>query len=168
MKKILSITLLFLSILGSSYAFALSPVTSIINQTDIPITITKYDAHYQEQNRYGSRGIVHDIAYKNNGKKKIEAVSFGLVSFDIWNEFLDATNGISMEANDPGDVEKGSWIAQAYGDFSFHSGFAYVKKIRYEDGTIWKANLEEIKRELAKVQADFDIKNLEPKRDNNK
>ncbi len=156
----------FFLILISSKAFAISSVATIIKQTDVPITITKYNANYQEQSKYSISGILHKVSYKNNGKQRIEAVEFGLVSFDIWNEFLNTTGGISMEANDPGDIESGSWLAHAYGDFAFLSGFAYVKKIRYADGTIWKVNLEEIRKELAKIQTDFDIRSLEPKRDN--
>ena len=157
--------ILIFSIIINSQAFALSPTAKIISQTSAPVTITKYDAEYRERTNYSLGGIHHKVSYKNTGKQTIEAIQFGLVSFNIWNEFIGSLAGISMKSNDPGDTENGAWIDNAYGDFAFHSGFAYVKKIRYADGTIWKADLEEIRKELAKIQADFDVKSLEPKRD---
>lgn len=149
----------------TSSAFALDRKAIIISQKNIPIKITDYDADYNEGNKYETPGIYHKIKYKNTGTKRIEAIQFGLVSFDAWNEYLDKTLGFSSQANDPGDSEEATWITQAYSGFSFMTGFAYVSKIRYSDGVIWKADLDEIRSELIKIQKDFDMKELESKPD---
>jgi hypothetical protein len=96
------------------------------------------------------------------------AIRFGLVSFDIFNRFLDFTGGIDMEDLSSGKEKTGSWVSLAYADFSHHTGVAYVDKVRFADGTIWTADQHVITAELRKVEADFDAKRLQekPRREN--
>lgn len=163
MKKVLCLSLALIYVMACSTAFAIEYKSIIIQQKDIPIIISEYEAEYEEANRYESAGIYHKVKYKNTGKKKIEAIQFGLVSFNVWNEYLDKTMGVSLKANDPGDSEDGTWITRSYGDFGFLTGLAYVSKIRYSDGTIWKADLGEVGAELIKIEKNFDVKELETK-----
>lgn len=148
-----------------SVAFAIDYKSIIISQKNIPISITGYAAEYQEGNKYELAGIHHKVKYKNTGTKKIEAIQFGLVSFDVWNEYLNKTLGLSLAANDPGDSENGTWVTRTYEDYAFLTGLAYVNKIKYSDGTIWKADLNEVKSELLKIQKNFDVNELEAKPD---
>ena len=129
----------------------------------MPLNITSYAAVYQEGGRYSTEGIRHTVEYKNNSGKTIVAVQIGLVSFDVWNEFLDRTGGVSLENLDPGESRKGTWVARAYADFSFLTGVAYVSKIRFIDGTIMEADLDAIAQELRKIEEDFDILKLKKK-----
>ncbi len=63
----------------------------------------------------------------------------------------------------PSSKEKGGWVARAYADFSFHTGVAYVSKVRFEDGEIWTADLDAIAQEMRKIEKDFDVKQLRKK-----
>lgn len=162
MKKFfVIITILFVSI--SINGKKIKPVSKIIVQRDCPIEITSYDAKYKSGGKYTREGIHHSLRWKNSSEKVIVAVQFGLVSFNVWNNFLDRMNGVNIENLPPGKEDMGTWIARAYADFSFLTGFSYVSKVRLEDGTIWNCNLEEIKAELQKVEEEFDIKNLQGK-----
>ena len=159
-----SVLLMFLSLIVCANSWAISPVAKIIKQSNIPIVIKSYNVD-REDNRLNGFSIKHEISYKNTGKQRIEAIEFSFVSFDVWNEFLNKLDGVSMSANDVGDSEKGTWIVRPYGAFSFQTGFVYVNRIRYEDGIIWIANRQEIRDELKTIQVNFDIKNLESKPD---
>ena len=74
---------------------------------------------------------------------------------------MDRTGGISIEVILPGASDKGTWVARAYADFSFLTGFTYVSKVRFSDGTIWSADLDVIAEEMRKIERDFDVQKLE-------
>jgi len=151
--------------LASGLAYAIEPEAKVVSQPDAPVTITHYSAAYQASSRYGNEGIHHNVEYTNSGTKPIVAVQIGLVSFDIWNEFLDRTGGISIEDMMPGSTKEGTWVALSYGDFSFLTGVAYVSKARFLDGTIWDADLSAIAEELRKIEEDFDARRLDGKKE---
>ena len=150
-------------ILAGGLAFAIIPEAKIIPQTNAPLTVTSYSAEYQEGGRYTTEGIRHSVGYTNTSGKPVVAVQIGLVSFDVWNEFLDRTGGVSIEDIAPGGSKTGTWVARAYADFSFLTGVAYVSKVRFADGTIWAADLEAVADELRKIQKDFDVTKLKGK-----
>lgn len=161
MKIKIAVSVVFLML--TIQIFSIAPVAKIIAQTNAPLIITSYSANYQEGSRSTSEGIRHVVEYKNASEKKVVAVQIGLVSFDVWNEFLGRTGGISLSVIDPGKSEKGAWLTNAFSDFSFLTGFAYVSKVRFDDGTIWVADLNEIAEEMRKIERDFDIQILKAK-----
>jgi hypothetical protein len=85
------------------------------------------------------------------------AVEICLVSFDLFNEFLDRTAGLTIRDLNPGAAEKRTWVSHAAGDFAFQTGIAYVNRVRFSDGTFWKADLRAVGVELKKFQKDFDV-----------
>ena len=155
------ITLLLALLLIVVQSKATDPEAKIIAQQNAPVEITSYSAVFRTGTKYSSEGIVHSITYKNTSERTVAAMQFGLVSFDIWNEFLDRTGGITIEDVAPGGTDKGSWRATAYADFTFLTGFAYVSKVRFSDGEIWIADLEAIAEEMRKIEQDFDVQKLE-------
>jgi len=158
------IAVMFIFLMLATQAWAVEPVAKIIAQKAAPLIITSYSAVYLEGGRYNaSEGIRHAVEYKNTTDRTIIAVQIGLVSFDVWNEFINRTNGVSIKDILPGASEKGIWVARAYADFSFLTGFAYVSKVRFSDGTIWSADLDAIAEEMRKIERDFDIQKLKGK-----
>lgn len=154
----------FLIVIVTGSAQAQNTPNKIVTQADAPVRILKYDARYQESSgTFSVRGINHAAEYENTTTRKIVAVQLGLVSFDVWNKFLDQTMGIDMSGLQPGKKKVGAWAATAYGDFSFWSGFVYVSKVRFDDGEIWAADLGTIVQELRQLEDDFDINRLKPK-----
>ena len=55
------------------------------------------------------------------------------------------------------------WMAPRINDFAFHTGVAYVAKVRFASGEIWTADVESVVTELKKIEADFDAANLKKK-----
>jgi hypothetical protein len=149
---------------------ALAPTSRaiIIPQPNAPIEILTYDAHYQERSSYEREGISHRISYRNRGTQKVQAIRFGLVSFDVFNDFLDRTGGITTEDVAPGATTKSSWVASAYADFSFLTGVVYVSVVRLEDGTVLNADQSAVLAEMRKIEKDFNAKNLEEKKGGDK
>lgn len=152
-------------LLAATTAAALEPVAKIIAQPTSPVTVTFYSARYQEGGRYTTEGIRHNVEYKNTSNSAVVAVRIGLVSFDVWNEFLDRTGGVSIEDISPSGTDTGAWVARAYADFSFLTGFAYISKVRFADGRIWEADLDAIANEMRKIERNFDVEKLKGKED---
>lgn len=87
--------------------------TIVVSQTAPPLQITSYKAEFQRRSQYRSEGIRHEIEYRNTSGREIMASQLGLVSFSIFNEFLDRTGGIDMDAIAVGGSSKGTWVATA-------------------------------------------------------
>ena len=141
-------------------AFGQEPVAIAVEQPNAPLKITSYSAAYQKGSRYATEGIRHEAEYQNVTDREIVACQIGLVAFSIFNEFLDRTGGIDMDDIAPNKSKKGAWVARAYSDFSFHTGVAYVSKVRFADGEIWEADLDEVTSALREIESDFDVTRL--------
>lgn len=160
MRNSAQVVLLAAALFGTAQVMAIEPETKVMAQPGAPLQITAYNAAYEEGGRYSTEGIHHTVSYKSIADRPIVAAQIGLVSFDIWNEFLDRTNGVTIEDLAPGATKQGTWVARAYSDFAFHTGVAYVAKVRFADGSIWSADLQAVAQELRKIQADFDVAKL--------
>jgi hypothetical protein len=154
------VSLLVLVAAVPSGAQALKPSTRIVAQPSAPIAITSYNAEYRERSQYTSPGIHHSTRFASKAGKEIVALQIGLVSFNVWNEFIDRTLGVTIENLAPGKEGRGTWVANAYGEFAFLTGVAYVNRVRFADGEIWTANLDDIVEELRKIEKNFDVANL--------
>ena len=149
-----------LALIVSDASAQLKPNAKIVAQPDAPITINTYSARYEQRSQYTQEGIQHELQYASKSDKTIVAIQFGLIAFDIWNEFLDRTAGITMDQMVAGKPRTGRWVATAYSAFSFHTGVAYVNRVRFDDGTIWTADQAAILAELRKIESGFDERRL--------
>ena len=129
----------------------------ILTQSDAPIAITEYGARYQERSRYQSEGIRHELSYRNVGDRKIVAAQFGLLAFNIFNEFQDRLGGFTIEDVDVGGTDAGVWVASALAEAAFYTGVAYVDKVRFEDGEVWSADYDEVLLQLQEIEQDLNI-----------
>jgi hypothetical protein len=166
MRTYLLVPICMLLLCASAFPQRTKPETKIIAQTTAPIKIATYSATYiDSSSRYIERGIHHELEYENLSNRNLIAVEFGLVAFDIWNEFLDRTGGVTMTPVSAGGKSKGRWVASRYADFSFHTGVAYVSKVRFDDGEIWSADTNAVLLKMRKIEKDFDATKLKKKPD---
>jgi hypothetical protein len=159
-SKIVSI-LFFATVVKAPEGVAAQSTEAIIVPQEAPLSIASYTAEFQRGSQYRTEGIRHDLEYRNNTDREIVASQIGLVSFSVFNEFLDRTNGVDLSDIRPGDSEKGSWVARAYSDFTFLTGVAYVSKVRFADGEIWEADLGAVEEALRQIEEDFDMAKLD-------
>lgn len=166
MKTLLTIAGLMLICGGVALGQRVGPETRIIPQAVAPVRVNSVTAVYVDSSsRYLERGIHYELEYENVSNRNIVAIEFGLIAFDIWNEYLDRTGGITMTPLSAGEKSKGEWVASRYADFSFHTGVSYVSKVRFADGEIWSADTNAILLEMRKIQKDFDVSKLKRKTD---
>ena len=111
----------------------------------------------QKNNKFlwADEGIAHVVEYRNITERKIVAVVFGLLAFDIFNESQDVVQGWSLDGLEPDVSESGTWTRRSNMEEAFHTGMVYVAKVRFENGEIWRADLEDIVKQIQKVEEDF-------------
>jgi hypothetical protein len=150
---------------GSALMAASEPKAITILQPDSPIEITSYKAQFHNGGTagYPTEGIEHRLEYKNRGTQKVVAISFGLLAFDVFNRFLGTVDGIAMREVLPGKAASASPFHSPYAAFSFLTGLAYVNLVRFEDGTLWRADEATVLAEVRKIEKDFDSKLLKEK-----
>ena len=135
----------------------------IVEQAEAPIQVTAYRAEYSKRSNDAPEGIRHEVEYRNRSNQKVVAIQFGLMSFDLWNEFLARTAGISTEQVSPRARERGAWTTATDSAFAFHTAVVYVDRVRYESGEIWTADRDLIVAAMRAIQKDFDPANLNKK-----
>ena len=155
---------LALSLAGAApVSQALRSDSKIVEQVEAPIVVTAYRAEYAKRTNDSPEGIRHEVEYRNRSSQKVVAIQFGLVSFDLWNEFLARTAGISTEAVSPRARERGAWSTATDAAFAFHTAVVYVDRVRFESGEIWTADLDVVIAAMRAIQKDFDPANLNKK-----
>jgi hypothetical protein len=160
MKKFLVLLLLAGAVFGRNM---IKPENHIVQQDQCPVVINQYKAAYSSTE--SSRGIKHKLHYNNATDRLIVAVQYGFVSFNIWNEFIDKASGVSIE-NIRGKLEKGpefwnAWTSNCYGGSSFHVGFTYVDRVRFENGDFWECDKKAITAQMQEFEENFSIEFLE-------
>ncbi len=160
MRKWLVVLALMSASLAAPATGALQPVCKALTQDGVPLQITAYACNYQRRSDYSPEGIRHALEYKNVSAKTIEALEIGLVSFNVWNTYMDRTGGISIETIPMNVAKKGTWVASAYRDFAFLTGVAYVAKVRFNDGTIWSADLDAVAAAMREIEGAFNVQTL--------
>lgn len=156
------IVLAFSMLEGRAYG-QLTPACRVLAQDSVPLQITSYKCKYQGRSDYAPQGIRHAVEYRNASGKIVEAVEVGLVSFDVWNAFMDRTGGLSVERLALNASTKGTWVASAYSDFAFLTGVAYISRVRFSDGSIWSADLDAVAAGMKEVETSFDVQRLRGK-----
>jgi hypothetical protein len=141
----------------------LRPDNKIVEQAESPILVTAYRAEYAKRTNESPESIRHDVEYRNRSNQKVVAIQFGLVSFDLWNEFLARTAGLSTEAVAPRGRERGGWSTPTDAAFAFHTAVVYVDRVRFESGEIWSADPDLVVAAMRTIQKDFDPANLNKK-----
>ena len=114
-------------------------------------------AHAEKNNKflYATEGIAHVVEYRNITERKIVAVVFGLLAFDIFDESQDTFHGWSLDDLKQGASGNGVWMRSSSMAEAFHTGMAYVAKVRFEDGEIWKSDLEGIVEQIHRIDKGF-------------
>ncbi len=143
-------------------AIAQAPRALIIDQPEAPVLITRYTARQIGTGKVES-GINYRVEYRNRSERQVEAIEVGIVAFDIWNEYLDKLMATDLDSLGSGKSGDGSWIHDPSAAFLFHTGVAYVSRVRFDNGDIWTADLEAVAENIRSVQSDFSVEVLKKK-----
>ena len=129
---------------------------SLNTKNGVTITTFNYTMSYSDR-QYRLKALVEiDI------EKPIAAIQYVISTFDVYGDHV--TNLGGDETADWGvgpRILTGTW--ESYNDFpEILTAVIYIKKIRYADGTVWRADTAELAAELGKLRL------VEPAKDDKK
>jgi hypothetical protein len=117
---------------------------TVLSQADAPLEITKYANHYKSPDRIGDGTVLHRPVVKNSSEKIIVAYGIGFYIFDAFKRDMDRPFiGYTMSTVPVSQSDAPRWEQRPNSAFLFQNyghGLAYVAIVRFEDGTIWKAD----------------------------
>lgn len=147
--KIIKYTLflsVFIIIFFSFPALAkLNRVYVIVNMDNAPIEILEFGKYYREDKDH----ISSVVEYKNKVNRDIVASAITMVYYDPFNEKEGGVKGIATNLLVKNDVVKGGW--SIYGEPEFvKTAIAFVSAVRFEDGEVWRADLDEVMKKASK------------------
>jgi hypothetical protein len=142
----------------------LRPDSRVADQPESPVVVTQYRATYQKGSDKAPSGVRHDVEFRNRSEFRIVAVQLGLVSFDVWNEFLNRTVALVTEPVAVRARERTTWFAPLDAAFTLQTGVAYVDRVRFDNGQIWIADPEAVVTVMRGIQKDFDPLHLAPRK----
>jgi len=141
---------------------AAEPKAMVLTQAEAPVLITKYETRYKRSDKPDENGVSHKVEYKNRMDRRIVAIEFGFVEFTVWNEHIETLIANDMDAVGGGKSGEGVWLHDPMTGFIFHTGVAYVSRVRFEDGEIWTANADEVAEHMRSVEPSFSADMLRP------
>lgn len=123
--------------------------TIILNQPASGVELVSSSLKYA----YKDRSFNYQGATKLKLTKKVTAIQVRHALYDVFGKHV--TNLANTEAKDLAAGEHtldASWRAPESHISTVLTNVTYISRVRYEDGTQWVADWEEIARELSKLQ----------------
>lgn len=124
----------------------LQRVYVIVNLDNAPVSITEFGKYIHEDDTH----ISSVVGYLNRSDRDIEALAVTTIYYDAFNEREDGIRGISTDILRAHQDERSAW--STYGKPSFvKTAMAFVSAVRFMDGEVWWADLNDIIGEAAKL-----------------
>lgn len=148
----LRVTTLLLGMIffSATPVLGLNIVTKEITFKDDPVEILSTWAYVKEEGY--SKDLYCWVECKNRSEDGIDALSFCMLFYDVFNEYLDTISAISIGKLPPGNSQKGKWKPNIYKNWSTHTIIIFLDKVRFVDGTIWRRPEIEVTEELGKLK----------------
>lgn len=144
---------------GSLLLFFLVPVAvygqdryRILSQEDAPISILEYQAQIWGTGAETGDGVMHDIRFRNASDRAIVAVKFGVLCYDIFNEFQNESEVLHRKDMLPGESSRVSRLAMPPEAEAFFTGVVFVQRVRFLDGEVWVADPGEVDALVVEVE----------------
>ncbi len=153
-------TPIFLIALAISTSIAFAEQADILIQAGSPLQIESYRNYYKNPDRFGDGSIMHMVTLKNVSDQPVEGYGLGFFAFDSFNRSLGRPFvGYSMSPVASEAQDNPSWEHKPLSAFLFDGNgraLAYIDIVRLKDGTIWKANMNEINAQLRDYELNLD------------
>lgn len=172
LKKLAAIAALMMAISLQTPAVAQSNFAGrkpvIINNASEYLTLSGFT--FENTYRDRSNRFVRNLRWTNSGAKPIIAFEVVMLFYDPFNRQISGSGGrwlvpghnsANWSALTPGESDSDGLISLRDEDAFF--GVAYVRAIRFDDGTVWTSNQTEVERSIrAELPQLREIGELEP------
>lgn len=138
----------------------------ILTLTGSPVAVDSFAATYQGTSPSRPRPeILVDLNFRNAADQGIVALDLRVRFYDAFNDELgrglQAFGLISVEPGRDGSL---TWSHSPYAAFRFErygTAVAFVDRVRFRDGTIWKADRQEILTQMREIEDGLSIEDLD-------
>lgn len=113
--------------------------------TGAPFTIKAMSASV---NKNDSSYMDVSVRILNDSEKLIDAFMIGFEYFSVFNEYQDHLSGYSLTDVKSGKENNVLWSSYLYEAALVGNVIAYPYKVRFKDGEVWKADVNEIEKLL--------------------
>ena len=132
-----------------------------------PVVIVGYAATLEKvEAQWGGPRIRHELVYRNRTRREIAAVEFGLATYDLFDELMACRAGLCVRPLAPaGAVDilgipvpasRREWLQHGVDPLAFHTAIAWVDKVRYRDGEVWRESRRKIAERIRKLKRSFE------------
>lgn len=127
----------------------------ILEQDGAPVIVRKYEPEPWGTGFDPNDGVHHHFRFRNDSDRVVVAVKFGVLSYNVFNEFQEGTEAIVVRDVLPG--KRTSYLLRTYHDDpgSFFTGLIYVAKVRFQDGGIWEADVDALDEQIMSFEAEL-------------
>lgn len=155
MKRTVAALALSLSIVLCSHGLARAEKAVVVPQDGAPLKILVYNT------KFGTKAdkprVVHAVKYQNTSKLEVLSARLGIVEYNGYNERIDGFMGYTLEESDPGEKDSAEFINEAPHATFFErdgTGYVWVDSVRFVDGTMWKADRNQIQEGMKKLASE--------------
>lgn len=124
----------------------------VLDQPDAPISISRYVNRYKTPARVGDGTVMHSVDVKNVSNQNIDAFGVGFYIFDSFNRDMGRPFiGYSMTPITSNSDGSARFEQRPRSAFLFErngQGISYIAIVRLADGSIWKADNDNIARQI--------------------
>lgn len=141
------------------FSKAITRVCVIVNTDDAPVEILEFKRYYPDEDE---NHISSELKYKNKTDRDIEALAITIIYYNLFNDKEDEVKGVSTKLLKAQKVNRGRWstgwvavlapqglrfddLNPLFGRPNFvKTAIAFVSTIRFLDGEVWKADIDEV------------------------
>lgn len=142
------------------FATAIPRVCVIVNTDNAPVEILEFERWYAGEDE---THISSKLKYKNKTDRDIEALAITIIYYNLFNDKEDEVKGVSTKPLKAQTWNIGRWstgwvavpasqtglcfddLNPLYGRPNFvKTAIAFVSAIRFLDGEVWKADIDEV------------------------
>ncbi len=128
------------------------PITRTLDQPDVPVSLTAYEADYDGVRLFQADGIRHQVNFLNTSDRDVVAVKVRFVMFSVFYDVIDEVGEVVLDRLAAGTSDDDAWTNDPPNASTFYVGAAYVDKVRFDNGDIWEANADNIEKQLARIE----------------
>ena len=169
MNSLLHRYALFATVLFPSLVLSLAfsqNESRVIDVPGAPLEIISYSARYTEGGSYSTEGIQQAVTVRNAAGQGVVALGIGFHAFDAFKRYMGRPlTGIAIfELPSDGESTRMTWTQRPTASFTFEDygiGVAFVRIVRFEDGTIWEADMDHVLGELQEIEDSLALEDIQ-------
>ncbi|NKB89685.1 MAG: hypothetical protein GKS06_15830 [Acidobacteria bacterium] len=139
----------------STAAFA-QEVNHVVVQPGAPVKVIELEAEFKGEGKdflgnYSPDRIDIDIKFENVAEARVHAVRFGVISYNVFDEFMSRRTATSTKNLDPAKDRELRWqsFPPRTEAFTFLTGIVYVDTVRFANGEIWRVDQATLAQQIS-------------------